>query len=142
MKKQWTLPRIFVQEFESNEYVAACWGVGCSWEVANKYEQEHGYWDNGNVSHAGDHCGNTSNQVIFDYNNDGVADAMIETGTDGLGNLECTIYDSPSYSRWDIIPVNTVKVGDYIYWTTTSGNRTWHHQGYVTATAEGHPNRS
>ena len=29
MKKMWSEPRIAVQEFVPNEYVAACWEVGC-----------------------------------------------------------------------------------------------------------------
>lgn len=35
-----------------------------------------------------------------------------------------------------------VKPGDYIYWTTKSGNRTWHHQGYVKNTYKNRPNHS
>ena len=27
--KRWETPRTVVQGFEANEYVAACWGVGC-----------------------------------------------------------------------------------------------------------------
>lgn len=30
MKKQWASPRILVQEFEANEYVAACWKINCN----------------------------------------------------------------------------------------------------------------
>lgn len=30
MRMTWEMPRIMVQEFEANEYVAACWTVGCS----------------------------------------------------------------------------------------------------------------
>lgn len=140
MKKRWGTPVAVVEKFEVNEYVAACWGVGCVWTDANKYEKENGFWDNGNVSHAADHCGNSSNQVIYDYNDDGIGDAMYECGTDGLGDLECIIYTDSSYTNK--INVSQVKLDTYIYWTTSSGNRTWHHQGYVRATAEGHPNRS
>ena len=40
---------------------------------------------------------------------------MIETGTNGLGNLTCTIYwDSNYIQRRDI---KTVNIGDTIYWT-------------------------
>lgn len=93
------------------------------------------------VTHTWDHCGNSSNQVIYDYDEDGTADAMIETGTDGLGNLNCTIYLDEKYS--DERKVSTVQVGDIIYWTTkASDGRTWNHKGTVFATAEGHPNRS
>lgn len=140
MKKRWGTPKAVVEEFEANEYVAACWGVGCVYNKANSYEITQGYYDHGNVSHTADHCGNSSNQVIYDYNDDKVGDAMYECGTDGLGDLECIIYKDPNYT--DQINVSEVKIDDYIYWTTSSGSRTWHHQGTVTATAEGHPNRS
>ncbi len=140
MLEKWETPRVTIQEFEPNEYVAACWGVACNFNDANNYEIKHGFWDNGNVSHAKDHCGNSSNQVIYDDNEDGTADRMVETGTNGLGNLSCKIYFSDNYTTERL--VSSVKVNDYIYWTTSAGDRTWHHQGYVTATADGHPNRS
>lgn len=143
--KRWVKPRTEVQVFEANEYVAVCWGVACDVNWANKHEQTYGFWDGGNVSHAWDHCGNSSNQVIYDHDNNGVGEAMVETGTDGLGTLECTIYTG--YNEWngrftEPIDVSEVHIGQQIYWTTVSGSRTWHHRGTVTATAEGHPNRS
>lgn len=108
---------------------------------SNNYEMKHGgdYWKG--VTHDNAHCGNSSNQVIFDYNDDGTADRMIETGTDGLGDLVCTIYWDENYS--EPRNVSTVQVGNTIYWTTrASDGRTWNHKGTVFATAEGHPNRS
>lgn len=142
MKTKWESPRIFIQEFEANEYVAACWGVGCNWEEANVYEHTH---KNDikpfNCTHGADNCGLVANQVIKDYNNDGIADAMIETGTNNLGDLVCTIYTNEQYTT--IKDISTVKSGDYIYWTTSaSGGRVWHHQGSVNNTVPGHPNRS
>ena len=94
--KSWVKPVTEVQKFEANEYVAACWGVGCDVKWSNDYEKRQGDYWNG-VTHDSAHCGNSSNQVIFDYDDDGTADAMIETGTDGLGNLNCTIFSDPSY---------------------------------------------
>lgn len=139
--RSWVKPRTEVQKFEANEYVAACWGVGCDVDWSNKYEQEHDrdFWNG--VTHDAAHCGNSSNQVIFDDNNNGTADRMIETGTDGLGDLNCIIYTDHSYNT--IRDVSTVKIGETIYWTTTAADgRTWNHKGTVFATAEGHPNRS
>lgn len=139
--RSWVKPRTEVQKFEANEYVAACWGVGCDVEWSNGYEMNHGndYWNG--VTHDAAHCGNSANQVIKDYNNDKIADAMIETGTDGLGDLNCIIYTDHSYNT--IRDVSTVKIGETIYWTTTADDgRTWNHKGTVFATAEGHPNRS
>lgn len=141
MKKRWGTPMAMVEEFEANEYVAACWGVACDTNWSNDYEMSHGrdYWNG--VTHDDAHCGNSSNQVIFDDNGDNVGDRMIETGTDGLGDLVCTIYKDETYST--VRNVSSVQVGEMIYWTTTaSDGRTWNHRGKVYATAEGHPNRS
>ena len=69
----------------------------------------------------------------------------METGTDGLGTLNCRIYtdyDRRTGSFTGAISASEVSIGQQIYWTTSSGNRTWHHRGTVIATAEGHPNRS
>ena len=140
MLEKWETPRVTIQEFEPNEYVAACWGVGCNVDWSNRYEKWQGEYENG-VTHRWDHCGNSSNQVIFDDNNDNVGDRMVETGTDGLGELECQIYWDAYYTQPR--PVSTVEIGNIIYWTTTaSDGRTWNHKGTVFATAEGHPNRS
>lgn len=66
---------------------------------------------------------------------------MIETGTDGLGNLACRIYWDENYKNQR--SVSSVNIGDVIYWTTRAADgRTWNHKGTVFATAEGHPNRS
>ena len=139
--RRWVKPRTEVQKFEANEYVAACWGVGCDVNWSNEYEKKHDrdFWNG--VTHDAAHCGNSSNQVIFDDNNNGTADRMIETGTDGLGDLNCIIYTDGNYNT--IRDVSTVKIGETIYWTTTATDgRTWNHKGTVFATAEGHPNRS
>ena len=139
MKKRWGTPMAMVEEFEANEYVAACWGVQCDVDWANDYEWQQGDYSHG-VTHAWDHCGNSSNQVIR-TDDDGNPIKMVETGTDGLGTLNCTIYWNEDYtSQRD---VKTVAVGDIIYWTTSAADgRTWNHKGEVFATAEGHPNRS
>ena len=77
--------------------------------------------------------------VLIDENNNPIK--MIETGTDGLGDLTCTIFKNEWYNTKR--DVSTVEVGDIIFWTTTaSDGRTWNHKGTVFATAEGHPNRS
>lgn len=139
--RSWVKPRTEVQKFEANEYVAACWGVGCDVDWSNKYEQEHDrdFWNG--VTHDAAHCGNSSNQVIFDDNNNGTADRMIETGTDGLGDLVCTIYTDDTYNT--VRDISTVKIDDVIYWTTTAADgRTWNHRGTVFGTVPGHPNRS
>lgn len=137
--REYVTPRMTGETFAANEYIAACWGVQCDVNWANKYEQWQGDFDNG-VTHDAAHCGNSSNQVIkVDENNNPIK--MIETGTDGLGDLTCTIFTNRWYNTER--DVSTVQIGDDIYWTTTaSDGRTWNHKGTVFATAEGHPNRS
>ncbi len=139
--REYVTPRMTGETFAANEYIAACWGVQCDVDWANIYEMNHGgdYWNG--VTHDAAHCGNSSNQVIFDDDGDNIGDRMIETGTNGLGNLTCTIYLDPNYEQKR--DIKTVNIGDTIYWTTTaSDGRTWNHMGTVFATAEGHPNRS
>lgn len=141
MKKRWVEPRVQVEEFMPNEYVAVCWGVQCSIGPANDYEASI---FNSAQDHRSEYCGTRGHQWLTDENNDGTPERMSEINTDGLGTLACTIYTDESYKyRRDI---STVKVDDYIYWTTSAGSgkdrRTWHHQGTVTATTPGHPNRS
>lgn len=132
MIKRWETPRIAVEKFEANEYVAACWGVKCDVDWANDYEWREGDYRNG-VTHDNAHCGSASNQVIFDDNNDGTADRMIETGTDGLGDLECILYTNGRYN--ELRDISSVKEGDRIYWTTqASDGRTWNHRGTVMGT--------
>ena len=140
MKKTWEVPVILVQQFEANEYVAACWGVGCNTAEANRIEKNLGIYQPGVLDHSSDHCGLSGNQVIYDDNNDGTADRMVEVGTDGLGTLNCTIYTDSSYST--PMDVSSVSTGQTIYWTTSAGNKTWHHVGTVFNTVPGHPNRS
>lgn len=140
MKKTWAFPLVCVQQFEANEYVAACWGVGCNTAEANRIEKNLGIYQPGVLDHSSDHCGLSGNQVIYDDNNDGTADRMVEVGTDGLGTLNCTIYTDSSYSA--PMDISSVSTGQTIYWTTSAGNKTWHHVGTVFNTVPGHPNRS
>lgn len=139
--REYVTPRMTGETFAANEYIAACWGVQCDVNWANNYEKGDGgdYWNG--VTHDAAHCGNSSNQVIFDDDGDNIGDRMIETGTNGLGDLTCTIFTDRWYNTKR--DVSTVQIGETIYWTTTaSDGRTWNHRGTVTATAEGHPNRS
>lgn len=140
VRKGWVTPKAMVEEFEANEYVAACWGVACDVNWANDYEWVQGDYNRG-VTHDTAHCGNPRNQVIYDYNNDDIADAMIEEGTDGLGNLPCTIYSDPWYGNK--LDISDVRSGMPIYWTTSSSDgRTWNHKGEVFDEYPGRPNHS
>lgn len=140
MKKKYVTPVMVGEEFIANEYVAACWGVGCDVTTANAIEDSMGNYDYPNLYHGADHCGLSGNQVIYDDNNDGTADRMVEVGTDGLGTLTCTIYTDNKYNKRKA--VSSVKTGETIYWTTAAGSKVWHHVGTVFDTVPGHPNRS
>lgn len=141
MKKMWEEPRIQVQEFMPNEYVAVCWGVQCSVSDANKIEKN--FYHNpsySGITHSSAYCGQTSHQWLLDSDNNNIAEAMVEINTDGLGDLPCTIYTDATYKHTR--DISTVRPDQYIYWTTSSGAKTWHHQGRVSNTVDGHPNRS
>lgn len=140
MKQKWIRPQTTIEKFVPNEYIAACWGVGCDTEWSNAYEQRQGDYSNG-VTHEPAHCGNSLNQRIYDYDENGIADVMIETGTDGLGDLHCTIYADAGFSI--IKDIADVKIGQDIYWTTTaSDGRTWNHKGHVYGIDPKKPNAS
>lgn len=152
VRKSWETPRAMVEEFEANEYVAACYNVVCDVTAANKVEQnwiiERPWWQGGNTNnydagqtHSPTACGALGNYFVMDNNNDGKFDAMIEISAD-QGRLPCTIYTGADYSTpasW-----SGITSGQTIYWTTSSsdGSRTWHHQGMVGLENSDHPNRS
>ncbi len=146
MERKWETPKVLVQEFESNEYVAACYNIKCSVDAANNVERGWPLWVNGRwtnnyaagQTHAADRCGAYGSYYVIDDNDDGSFDRMIEISPD-LGRLSCTLMDS-TYSTtqsW-----SSISEGDYIYWTTTADGRTWHHQGSVAYQDTTHPNRS
>ena len=110
--REYVTPRMAGETFAANEYIAACWGVQCNVDWANNYEQGQGDFDNG-VTHDAAHCGNSSNQVIFDDNGDNIGDRMIETGTAGLGDLECSIFWDRNFTQPR--DVSSIKVGDTIF---------------------------
>lgn len=140
MKQKWIRPQTTIEKFVPDEYIAACWGVRCDTDWSNNYERKQGDYSKG-VTHDTTHCGNPGNQVIYDSNDDGIADRMIETGTDGLGNLNCTIYWDANFSS--IRDIASVKPDDIIYWTTrASDGREWNHKGTVFRTDYNRPNHS
>lgn len=149
MKTKWITPRTEIEAFVPDEYVAACWGVGCLVDRANHYEETHGIyggpasdrnpsWASIGCSHEAAYCGTSGNQVIR-LNPDGTPNRMVETGTNGLGDLDCTLTNANYIGT---VSISSVTVGSTIYWTTSSGDRIWHHVGLVTATVPGRPNAS
>ena len=127
MKEKWMAPKTVIEEFTPDNYCRICWGVACDVDAANKVDEGTG------VSHNKANCGQMTNQVIIDFNNDQIPDLMRETKTQGLGDLTCYIMNKP---------LKDVKVGDYIEWETRADTRVWHHQGRVEATFPGRPNMS
>lgn len=154
MKQTWVTPRVNIQNFEANEYVAACWGVGCSVDAANLVEKGMPNTNRNNLNarnnydggqtHAGDGCGTSSNQFLRDMNGDNIFDVMQEyksVPVNGSNWLPCTVYTDNSYTIEKSL--SEVGVNDYIYWTTSATDgRIWYHQGTVQAQDTAHPNRS
>ena len=132
MKTKWITPKTEIEVFTPDEYIAVCWGVACDCDDANKVEQSL----NNDETHRWEHCGTIGNQWLADSNNDGIAEAMYERNTDGLGRLPCNIEGD----------IRTIKPNDFIKWTTSVGfgpnMRVWHHQGTVEATNPTKPNAS
>lgn len=147
--REYIRPTMQGEMFAANEYIAACWGVNCSTDAANTVEKNW-YWgpwwrpgkSNYELGQTHDlaHCGKLTNQWVIDDDGDGIIDRMVETGTDGLGDLNCVLYKDANYETG--ASFDGVGIRSYIYWTTSSGDRTWHHQGTVVGTDPSHPNRS
>lgn len=145
MKEKWEEPRILVQQFVPNEYVAACFLLACQRGPSNNLaEGEH--WNSGergNVSHSAAGTPNTcadssANRVITD--DGGLFQSVGEfNGEQGWlnGGLDAIIQKDGN---------NTIDVGDVIFWhTNASGwgdNRKWNHWGVVQAEDPSHPNHS
>jgi hypothetical protein len=134
--KNWNKPMATVTPFVANEYVAACWGVACDRPEADPidghsgwgYDEYHRGADWKDYFHEDKNCGSADNQQI-QFNEQHIAVRMDEIRTKGLGDLPCTIVGKN---------IGDVKPGDYITWTTTSGNRTWTHHGIVTSNVYNH----
>lgn len=144
MLEKWETPRVTIQEFEPNEYVAACYNIKCNVDAANRVEKRWmlNFWESNyenGQTHAVDRCGSFGSYYVIDDNEDGSFDRMIEISPD-LGELSCSLYTNDRYNtpgNW-----NDIQSDSYIYWTTSSGDRTWHHQGSVAYQNTSHPNRS
>lgn len=146
MKKSWEEPKIMVQQFVPNEYVAICWGVACSVGGGDYGTYGLEYWDGvapyGNLCH--DHTGSCSissnNQFNVDANNNV---SFYAENNDEQGSL------SGGYTSYiDNNGNNKVDGGDIIFWYTLGYdsrgkvNRRWNHYGTVVNADSKHPNRS
>lgn len=133
-KKKYCKPEIRVEEFTPSEYVAVCWQLGCSVEDANKWEKEH----NSSEVHNASSCGLTASQVIGENGMKEVSSGALEQNPNGLKITK--IYSDENYST--PLSFTSITSGQKIYWITESGNRSWHHQGTVSAIMAARPNMS
>ncbi len=140
-----------IQKFEADEYVAACWTVGCSNNTTayqttsnapygNHWSGSETYGTNpGAFVHSSDGCQNAAlNEFIADGNSLTGISFLSENGTHTYsGGFDYIV---------DVDGSGTVSTGDVIYWyTVSSGNtdqRRWNHWGYVQIANASHPNRS
>lgn len=149
MKKNWEMPKTVVQRFEPNEYVAACWAIACTYGIEggetgiNNYNLPFWIREGSDATHTlrsdGTGCGHEDNQFITENANGSFS--VMEINTQGLGKLNTRLTTDPYYDDLSS-SISNVDPGDTIYWTTTSGNRTWYHKGIVSTADYGHPNRS
>ena len=145
VKKSWVSPKATLEEFTPNEYVfSSCWGVGCTVRGSDKIPQYEGnYWNrHESNTHSADACGKSTNQYLYDSNDDGVVDSMYEMSSD-QGRMECTLYTDDNYTTV-LTDFSTINSGSNVYWITknTSDGRVWHHKGIAGSLYPNHPNRS
>lgn len=150
MKEKWEEPRILVQEFIPNEYVAVCWSVGCQNNTTfsnhnsnapygNHWSGREGGYDLP-FSHDGD-CRNAGNNYFRGNANGSGLEFVMETSHD-QGNLSGGYDDWVDVNGNGMVDGNGSQGSDVIYWYTDNGSRRWNHWGYVQSAASGHPNRS
>ena len=139
MKKNWTKPVANVEEFAANEYVTACYYIGCDYAGQN-------IWVNGHYQrHDPDGCGNKENQAITvhagnirkDY---GATISITELNT-RWGDLTCYFVPQEHAQSPRTETISGVSIGDEIYWVTDVGY--WMtHKGTVQITDVNHPQHS
>ena len=139
MKKTWDFPLVCVQQFEANEYVAACWTIRCyvgdsnngQDEVPSNVGRQYPYGDNTHSATSG--CGSASNQSISE-NPDG-SFSIKEENWNGNGVLTSSVIGT--------VTMDTVLNGGVISWNTSATDgRVWHHHGIAGGVDPAHPNRS
>ena len=132
-KLEYVTPCVSEEVFAADEYVAACWGVACERGV-NGEEESAGISHRKTTVNGKTGCGYKEHQYIMTDANGNVT--MKEINTDGLGILPCTITNY-NWGETRSLNKNDLNTGDMIYWTTSSGNRTWHHKGVVDISGNG-----
>ena len=151
MKKTWEHPVILVQQFEANEYVAACWSVACivGWGNYGGYGSEQNWAQWGGVAPFGNACDNHTGSCSASVNNQFAVDdagnvSFYAENSNQQGSLNggCTSFIDRDGNGY-------VSDGDLIFWYTNGSSdknspygRRWNHYGTVVAADKSHPNRS
>ncbi|MGN0643687.1 hypothetical protein [Gemmiger sp.] len=150
MKQTWVTPRVNIQNFEANEYVAACWGVACKVGSGDYGGYTWSpYWQGleplgrDKDDHTGPCSHSENNQFRVNDSSTEVTDFW-EINADQKTNLNggVTYYIDNDNS-------GNINGGDIIFWYTDGSKdqnnpygRRWLHYGTVVNADPKHPNRS
>lgn len=115
MKKAWETPRIVIQKFEPNEYVAACYTLVCAipgWSATEigdgtttRWFTKSRTWDGSYVQADGlahGNCGNEStsydvdNSIGYEHNNDGTVKNAVISNV----NIGSHVSGNTYYATW------------------------------------------
>lgn len=140
--REYVRPMMENERFAPNEYIAVCWQIACAVGAQgeeNQANREPRPFPNiPGVTHShnsdGTGCGWAHSQFIRE-NVDG-SFSVVELGDNDL--------DASLGRSWSNLSstISDVKQGETIYWTTTLGDRTWHHYGTVGQVDPNRPNHS
>lgn len=127
VRKGWVTPKAMVEEFEANEYVAACWYISCDYGEIGMNDPIGRLYHTANPDGTG--CGHAKNQVIREKD-DGTFTMREEDGFGEDYDLRMTT-DSTYQGLSDSLA--NVYLGETLYWISTSrdGSSTWYHKGTV-----------
>lgn len=143
--KKYMKPIMNGEIFTTNEYVAACWGVGCDYDRANKII-EPSLKNNPAYGHQRQYCGQIDHQHVV-LGSNGKPVGIQELGSAYADVLEGTLYTDNTYTKeMSSSQIENIKIGDEIHWITvgTGWGQTsiYHHVGEVIGTTKDHPNAS
>ena len=127
--KTWLTPTAVEDKFIPNEAVSTCYALACDYDDANTYE--NWYFGKYNVIHSESGCGNAKNQKLTVTNGYLTKLEELRNGqADHIDDTICTLYTDNRYNK----PIKgglAITLGTQVYWTTSSGDKTWHHQGKI-----------
>ena len=143
MKLNWIEPSIKIENFQPDEYVAACYKLAC--KVGDSMEPPFGrQWNGseyGGVTHSpsgtlGTCADENANRIITN-------DSGIIISIDEHNNEQGWISGGLDYWR-DVNNNSICDPGDVIYWHTYSDDRDrrWNHWGTAVVADANHPNHS